>query len=293
MDIERTFLAIAEHGSLSKAADSLNVSKSTVSNRLAELESRLGTPLVVRGARGLVLTESGTAYHRHIKITVDLTDEAESLVRSMSSGAAGEISLNVPPGLMEHWLAKPVAEFIHQHSDLRMNIVTTDRPLNGLGKDIDLGFHWGELPDSQLHARRVFHDEIIFVAGSGYASNHTLDLKSADIEFLQLPKNYAGESQKRIAASGEAWWVYQMPSRVTANSIEVLVALLNENAGISLLPKSYVKSQINAGLLVDVTATLQQKPFSMWCYAVTLNRPIVGSRVHRLIDAVVKTYANR
>jgi len=292
MDIERTFLAIAEHCSLSKAAEALNVSKSTVSNRLAELELRLGTSLVIRGTRGLALTESGAAYHRHIKIAIDLTDEAESLVRSISAGVAGEISLNVPPGLMEYWLARPMAQFIRRHTDVRVNIITTDRSLSGLGKDVDLGFHWGELPDSQLHARRIFHDEIIFVAGSKYVKSHKLDLKSVDLEFLQLPKNYAGESQKRIAAIGEAWWVYQMPSRVTVNSIEALVALLIENAGISLLPKCYVKKYINAGLLADVTVALQQKPFSLWCYAVTLNRPRAGSRVHHLIEAVAKAYSN-
>ncbi len=286
MDNERTFLAIAEHCSLSKAADALNVAKSTVSARLAELETYLGASLVNRNSRKLVLTEIGHAYYKHLKIALALADEAESLVRSMSTGVSGELTVHVPPGLMEHWLSKPIAQFLHQYPDIRLNICTMERPLEGLGKEADIGFHWGELPDSCLYARRVFQDNIIFVAGSQYVKNRKIEPKSPHIEFVQFPKSYGGDTQKRIASSAEVWWVYQMPSRITANSMEALVALLLENTGISMLPKSYVIRHIETGRLVDVTHAMQQEPFSLWCYAVTMTRPRSGSRIHRLLQHI-------
>lgn len=288
MNNERTFLAVAEHCSLSKAADVLNVSKSTVSNRLSELEQYLGTLLVHRNSRGLVLTEIGRAYYEHIKIAIELTDEAESLVRSLATGVSGDISLNVPPGIVEHWLAKPLARILHEYPAINMAIHTTERVLEGLGKEADISIHWGELPDSSLHARRLFQDDIIFVAGAEYRKARKLDPKSSDIEFLYLPKNFAGDTQRRIASSAEAWWVYQMPSRVTVNSLEVLVALLLQNVGISILPKSYVKQHIESGALVDVTKEMQRKPFPVWCYAVTVAKPKVGGRIYHILQCIIE-----
>ena len=62
MTIEKTFAVIAQCKSLNKAADQLQLSKSTVSNHLAALEEELGTRLVIRHSRGVVLTEMGELF---------------------------------------------------------------------------------------------------------------------------------------------------------------------------------------------------------------------------------------
>lgn len=283
MSIEKTFAAIAQCKSLNKAADQLQLSKSTVSNHLAALEAELGTRLVQRHSRGIVLTEMGELFYARVMQALKATDEAKQLVRFMSTRLSGEISICLPPGMIENWLAPPIARFMEIYPDIKLVMTQHERTLDALAEGTDIALHWGELPDSSLLAQRIMQDELIMIAGRQYAERHREDLYigSANIEVVRLPLNYAGETQKKVANLIEGWWFYQLPSRMTVNCINGIIALVRENAGVAAVPKSYVRRQLACGELVDVSRQMQTSGVFIQCYAVTVDRPKVGSRIHQ------------
>ena len=285
MTLEKTFAVIAQCKSLNKAADQLQLSKSTVSNHLAALEEELGTRLVKRHSRGVVLTEMGELFYEKVLLALKATEDAKQLVRFMSTKLSGDISLCLPPGMIENWMAKPIARFMDIYPGIRLNISKSEKPLDALGDGADIVFHWGELPDSNLIAQRIMRDELILIAGKRYAEQHRQDLSpgSTRIEAIRLPINYASETQKQVANLAEVWWFYQIPSRITANCIDGIIALAQENAGVAAVPKSYVNAQLESGVLVDISKIMNIGPVYINCHAVTADRPKAGSRIHQFI----------
>ena len=291
MSIEKTFAVIAESKSLNKAADQLQVSKSTVSNHLATLEAELGTKLVQRHSRGIALTEMGELFYGRVVQVLKATEDAKQLVRFMSTKLSGEISICLPPGMVENWLAKPIARFMEIYPEIQLVITRNERTLDALADGTDIALHWGELPDSNLLAQRVIQDELILVSGPQYAERHWDELSptSTKIQAIRLPANYASETQKKVANLIEAWWFYQLPCRITLNCMDGIIALARENAGVAAVPKSYVKRYLANGELVDVSRKMYVQDVYLNCYAVTTDRPKVGSRVQQLI-AFVREY---
>lgn len=291
MSIEKTFAVIAQTKSLNKAADQLHLSKSTVSNHLAALEEELGTTLVQRHSRGIALTEMGEMFYEKVVQILKATEDAKQLVRFMSTKLSGDISIYVPPGMIENWLAKPIARFMEIYPEIKLQITRNERTLDSLAEGVDIAFHWGELPDSCLLAQRIMQDELVLVAGKQYAEQHRDDLSpsSNNIQVIRLPLNYAADTQKKVANLTETWWFYQLPSRITFNCIDGIIALARENAGICAVPKSYVKCYLANGDLVDISKHMQIEGVYLNCYAVTTDRPKTGSRIQQFI-AFIREY---
>ena len=295
MSIEKTFVAIAQSKSLNKAADQLQLSKSTVSNHLLALEQELGTKLVQRHSRGIVLTEMGELFYERVTQALKATDDAKQLVRFMSTKLSGEISMCLPPGMIENWLAKPLARFLDIYPEIKLVMTRHEKPLESLNDGVDIAFHWGELPDSSLLAQRIMQDELVLVCGPQYAEKHWQDLspQSKKIEVIRLPLNYAADTQKKVANLIEAWWFYQLPCRITVNCIDSIIALARENAGLAAVPKSYVKRYLASGELLDISSRMQVEGVYLNCYAVTTDRPKVGSRIQHFIGYIRDYFASQ
>src|SRR3954471_13482129 len=83
--------------SLSRATAELGVPRATISRRLARLEERLGTRLLRRTTRSLVLTDTGDAFYRHARIALDAVATAEASVRRTDDAIRGDLRVSVPP----------------------------------------------------------------------------------------------------------------------------------------------------------------------------------------------------
>src|SRR5262249_47658780 len=91
------FARTVDSKSVSRAATELGVPRATVSRRLARLEERLGTRLLRRTTRSLVLTDAGEALYRHARIVLDAVHDAEASVRRTDQAVRGDLRVSVPP----------------------------------------------------------------------------------------------------------------------------------------------------------------------------------------------------
>jgi DNA-binding transcriptional LysR family regulator len=167
----QTFVRVVETGSLSNAAERMDIVKSAVSRRLAELESRLGVQLLKRTTRRLHLTDSGKQfYQRCLHILADL-DETEQLVSTEHNNLRGTIRVAAPLSFGLQHLSPLLDSFLKQHNELNLDLDLNDRIINLMDEGFDLGIRIGQLEDSSLKAKRLAPSKQILCASPEYLKN--------------------------------------------------------------------------------------------------------------------------
>lgn len=117
------FLAAIEYGTLSKAAEALEVSQSNFSEQIIRLEEAAGATLFVRTNRRLRLTEAGLALEPHARVCIDAAYRGRDAVRSFRSMTGGTVSFGTFGTAHQFFLHELIAEFRQRHPDMRVRIV--------------------------------------------------------------------------------------------------------------------------------------------------------------------------
>lgn len=249
------FVRVAELGSFTAAAKSLEVPKATLSRRIGELEQRLGVRLLKRTTRKLGLTEAGALYYESgRKIAQDLS-AAEAAIGQLNSEPRGWLRFSAPHALGATCITPLLPAFMARYPDLRVEMVLGNDPSDVIGSDVDVALSVGPLQDSTLRAR-----ELVKVATRLYASP----------EYLQAhgtPKHPDELIQHRTLAkdlyrnNGRFSWSLHQGARSVNVGIEpVLIAndpqgLLNSTLsglGICLLANTLGDAAAAHGRLINV-----------------------------------------
>ena len=124
MDIKtlRYFVTVVEELNISRAAEKLNMSQPPLSAQIRNLERELETTLLIRGKRGLKVTESGRLLYRRAKEILSLVEKAESEILSMSKGMGGTISLGLVEGTAPDIAGSWFSGFYKMHPKVRFHI---------------------------------------------------------------------------------------------------------------------------------------------------------------------------
>ena len=143
------FAKVAETGSFSAAARKLDMPKSTVSRKIADLEQRLGARLIQRTTRRLSLTDAGRAYFEHGARIVAELEEAERAVGNLQDGPRGKLRVTAP--LNFGFLGAIAAAYLARYPEVELELVCTDRVVNLVEEGFDVG-------DPRPRARRLVAD---------------------------------------------------------------------------------------------------------------------------------------
>jgi DNA-binding transcriptional LysR family regulator len=167
-----TFVAVAEAGSFTAAAERLGIAKSAVSRRVSALEQRLGAQLMRRSTRRLSLTDSGSRFYEHsLRLLADL-DEVESAVAQQHGELRGRLRVALPLSFGLHHMHKPICEFSRLHPHVDFDLDLNDRRVDLVEEGVDLAIRIGRLRDSSLIARKLFDARTVVIAGTGYLQKH-------------------------------------------------------------------------------------------------------------------------
>lgn len=118
----RVFLHVAETGSISAAARSLQLSQPTVSQRLRDLELKLNTQLVARGPQGVVLTEAGVRIRDHVAVMQRSASAIDRLLREFDEKPEGRVKIAVPDGIGSFWIAPRIPALQRVHPGVTLSI---------------------------------------------------------------------------------------------------------------------------------------------------------------------------
>ena len=168
LEAMHTLVAAVDGGSLSAASRRLGVPLPTVSRRVSDLEALLGSQLVVRTSRKLLLTEAGTAYVASARRVLEELAEAERAASGEYRAPRGELLVTAPIMFGTLHVAPIVHDFLAAYPDVSVRLVLSDWMVDLVESHIDVAVRIGHLPDSALIARRVGEIRWIVCASPDY-----------------------------------------------------------------------------------------------------------------------------
>jgi len=151
----RVFVRIAESGAFSKAADTMNIPRPTVTKLVQDLERHLGTRLLQRTTRRVSVTPEGAAYYeRAARLIADL-EEMDELAAQSRAQARGRLRVDIGSVLANMILIPALPAFRARHPELHVDLGVSDRPVDLIGEGVDCVIRGGALADTTLVARRI------------------------------------------------------------------------------------------------------------------------------------------
>tara|TARA_R110000824_G_scaffold401791_1_gene616493 strand:+ start:8098 stop:9036 length:939 start_codon:yes stop_codon:yes gene_type:complete len=151
----QAFARVVETGSFTKAAETLHMSKTSVTQMVQQLEARLRVKLLNRTTRQVNVTADGAAYYeRVIKLLADM-DDAETSLSNASVQPRGRLRVDVPSPFARMILIPAFPAFHARYPDIQLDMGVSDRIVDLIGESVDCVVRGGELTDLSLVARRV------------------------------------------------------------------------------------------------------------------------------------------
>jgi LysR family transcriptional regulator, glycine cleavage system transcriptional activator len=160
------FHAVARCGSLSKAATELCVTPSAVSHQIHALELHLGTTLLAKAGRGIVLTEAGERYFEMIAEEVDRIGEATQRIRGFRSRSV--LTVRATPTLSTKWLLPRLRGFLDAFPDVELRLNGTTEPTDFSREAVDVELRHGEGRWPGLFVEGLAVESFIPVCAPGY-----------------------------------------------------------------------------------------------------------------------------
>jgi len=285
------YVSVVESGSISAAAERLNLAKSAVSRRLAELEARLGVSLIHRTTRRLNLTDSGRAYYdRCVVILADL-EEAEAAVSQAHQALKGRLKVALPHSFGLLHLAPLIQEFMTRHPEVRFELDFNDRQIDLMQEGFDLAIRIATLADSSLIARRLAPIRHAACASPDYLARHGTPPTAAELA-QHVCLAYSNLSDPGL-------WSYRgpdglpgsvrVPVRLAASSGDFLLRAAIAGEGLILFPTFYLHEALRSGQLVQVLTDHSWPELS--AYAVYPPTRHLSRRVRAFIDFVAERLA--
>lgn len=182
LDSMATFVAVAEAGSLSEAARRLRLSKSVVSERLAELERNLGTALLHRTTRRLSLTEDGAAFLERAARIAREVEEAAADMAERRGTLSGPLRLAAPMTFGRMHLGPALFPFLAQHPRIELTIELDDRRVDAAADGYDAVVRHGAVADTRLIAWRLATSRRVLVAAPAYLAREGTPASLAQLE---------------------------------------------------------------------------------------------------------------
>lgn len=181
-DAMQAFARVVETGSFTKAADTLHMSKTTVTQLVQQLEARLRVRLLNRTTRKVNITADGAAYYeRVIQLLADM-DDAETSLSSAAAAPRGRLRVDVPSPLARFILMPALPDFHARYPDIQIDMGVSDRVVDLIGENVDCVVRGGELTDQSLVARRIGDLQLGVFAAPSYLERHGTPAHPQDLE---------------------------------------------------------------------------------------------------------------
>ena len=285
------FARVADEGSFSRAATRLGLPKSTVSRRVAALETKLGERLLLRTTRKLTVTDFGIAVLEHARHVVEDVTAAASIAQNRQVEPSGRLRVSMPNDLANLVLAPLLAEFALSYPAITLEIDLSARFVDLVGENFDVAIRMGDLrDDASLAARRL----AVFT-GSLYAAPAYVARRGAPAEPEALMEHDAlrilartGEPMPWILTRGDERWEGVPPGRVTANAPELLTRMAIAGAGITVVNDHFVLPYLQRGELINILPEWRLPPVSAW--AVFPGRRLMPARTRVFLDALAAKF---
>jgi DNA-binding transcriptional LysR family regulator len=281
------FARVIEAGSFSRAAERVHWPKSTVSRRIAALETRLGEKLLQRSTRRLSLTDFGAGVLEHARVVAAEVDGALALALHRQSRPSGRLRVSMPADFAEHVAGPMLAEFAIQYPEVVLELDLSPRRVDLIGEGFDLALRMGEMSeDSQLAARRLATTHWGLYASPEYLARVGEPLLPQALDSMHglMLMSRTGEPVPWRLSRGAEAHISLPVQRSLANSPSMLAQMAESGVGIAGIDQLVVRSGLRAGKLQRLLPDWSLPSSS--CWAVFPERRLMPLRTRVFLEAM-------
>ncbi|MCB1429276.1 MAG: LysR family transcriptional regulator [Nitratireductor sp.] len=243
----RIFHAVAEAGSFTHAANTLNLSQSAISRQISSLEHDLNVPLFHRHARGLVMTEQGDTLYRTAHDVLLKLDAVRNQLTDSTEKPEGKLRVTTTVGLGTGWLTSRLHEFLELYPDVKLELILENEELDLATRQADCAIRLRQPQQSDLIQRRLFTVHFHIYASPGYVKRHGQPLSIADLDnhrivtFGENAPPYLAE-MNWLERAGRPVGQPRLPV-CSVNNVLALRKVVESGAGIAVLPDYVVEDR--------------------------------------------------
>ncbi|PLP99594.1 LysR family transcriptional regulator [Cupriavidus pauculus] len=246
------FVKAAEVRNFSEAGRQLGISASAVGKAISRLEERLGVRLFHRSTRSVTLTPEGQLFLSRCQRIVEELEAAEAEL-SAASSPKGQLRVSLP--LVATLVLPVLSAFAREYPDIRLELDFSDRIVNIIDEGFDVVLRTGEAVDSRLVARALGHYTPQIVAAPVYLARNGVPASPDDLLrhaclLHRFPST--GKVDRWLLREGDDVREMDLPARLTANTVEPLIAMAEQGHGLAYIPNFLVRQQLADGRLVAV-----------------------------------------
>lgn len=282
------FVRVVELRSITSGGRDLRLTPAVASNRIKELEKRLGVRLFNRTTRSLMPTEAGRVLYEHAKKVVQTVEDAEAIIAGFSETPRGVIRVAAPLGVGRRIIAPLIPLFIDAfpHTEVRMRL--SDRTIDILEDQLDVAFFIGSPKDSNLKLRKIADCDRVLCASPAYLRSYGTPAKPDD-----LMADGHNCLLLRYPRSPEYFWTLQtktgarkldVSGKYDADDGDVLTDWALAGRGIVNKPRFEVEAYLHEGTLVEILVA--DPPISSVFGCLYPHRRLQDPKIRHFVDFI-------
>ena len=246
------FVKVIQMGSFTKAAKALKKPITSVSDKVAQLEKRLGVTLIHRTTRQLKLTSVGEAYFERCVKALQQFESAESELQISKTEPQGRLRMTMSVDVGHSVTPQLVNRFLEKYPKVKVELIVTNRMVDLVGEGVDLAIRIGRLSDSTHKVRKFLETTASFWATPQFIKKHGLPQNPKQLEKLPYI-NFAFQKGPFVEMSrGKEKVKLNLQSRLQTDDLETVKQIVLESVGFGLLPNFICEREEIAGRLVRI-----------------------------------------
>jgi DNA-binding transcriptional LysR family regulator len=276
-----------EEGSLSAAARKLRIPVATLTRNVNDLETLVGTKLLIRSTRKLELTDAGADYLASARQILEQVDEQERRAAGEFTAPRGELVITTPVQIARLRVLSVIDQFLALYSEIRIRLIQSDRNVDLIDSHADVAIRVGHLSDSSLVATRVGSLRVVVVASKELLRKRGEPKTPDDLRgYPCIVFDSPGLSPWRFRHpdTGQIFAMAEVP-RLLVSSPDAAVDAAIDGIGATLVLEHDVDAAIKAGKLNFVLQAFEVEPMPV--HVVHLSRNVMPVKVRRFIDFAV------
>jgi len=276
-----------EEGSLSAAARKLRIPVATLTRDVKDLETLVGTKLLIRSTRKLELTDAGADYLASAKQILEQVDEQERRAAGEFTAPRGELVVTTPVQIARLRVLPVIDQFLALYPEIRIRLIQSDRNVDLIDSHADVAIRVGHLRDSSLIAARVGSLRVVVVASKELLRKHgepetPEHLRGYPCIVFDSPS--LSPWRFRNPDTGEISTMAEVP-RLLVSSPDAAVDAAIDGIGATLVLEHDAEAAIKAGKLNFILQEYEVEPIPV--HVVHLSRNGMPVKLRRFVDFAV------
>jgi DNA-binding transcriptional LysR family regulator len=246
------FSMVVEKNGFAAAGRALEIPKSRLSRRIAQLEDRLGVRLLQRSTRRFAVTDAGQRFYRHCQAVIAEAQAAEEAVAQLTSEPRGLVRMSCPVSITQNVMAGVLPGFAEKYPQVKLLILSTNRRIDLINESVDIAVRvrFKLDTDADLVVRTFGHSHSLLVASPRYLERHGRPAQPEDLTKFDTISIAELESQswELTGPDGRKFQLDHQP-RLMCGDFPLVRAAAERGLGVALLPESVCCSALRSGAL--------------------------------------------